>query len=197
MDKERLQQYIEDGKSSYRIAKAEGVSPSTIKYWLKKHNLKTKLNSNYNNYTDEDIIKFAAETKSIAQLLTKLGKKPRGGNYHCIKNKLQKLNINTSHWTGQAWNKDAQLKDWSDYYTNGSCRKILLKERGYCCEQCKLSEWFGFILPIEMHHIDGNRLNNDKINLILLCPNCHSITDNFKGKNKVPQEGFEPSTHRF
>jgi len=30
-----------------------------------------------------------------------------------------------------------------------------------------------------MHHKDGNRSNNKEDNLELLCPNCHSLTDNF------------------
>ncbi len=35
-----------------------------------------------------------------------------------------------------------------------------------------------------MNHIDGNSENNKEKNLELLCPNCHSLTPNFKGLNK-------------
>ena len=33
-------------------------------------------------------------------------------------------------------------------------------------------------------HIDGNYMNNKEENLILLCPNCHSLTQTYKGANR-------------
>ena len=39
-------------------------------------------------------------------------------------------------------------------------------------------------IPLELHHIDGNNQNNNLTNLTLLCPNCHAMTDNYRGKNK-------------
>ena len=38
-------------------------------------------------------------------------------------------------------------------------------------------------LNMELHHIDGNKYNNSLDNLILLCPNCHAQTDNYRAKN--------------
>lgn len=38
--------------------------------------------------------------------------------------------------------------------------------------------------PLEVHHKDGNYKNNNEDNLILLCPNCHSLTENYKALNK-------------
>lgn len=37
--------------------------------------------------------------------------------------------------------------------------------------------------PLEIEHKDGNYKNNDEENLILLCPNCHSLTSTYKGAN--------------
>ena len=39
-------------------------------------------------------------------------------------------------------------------------------------------------IPLEVEHIDGNFQNNNEDNLILLCPNCHSLTSTYKGANK-------------
>jgi predicted HNH restriction endonuclease len=38
-------------------------------------------------------------------------------------------------------------------------------------------------IPLELHHKDGNRYNNSLNNLMLLCPNCHALTDNYRAKN--------------
>lgn len=38
-------------------------------------------------------------------------------------------------------------------------------------------------IPLEIEHIDGNYLNNKEENLILICPNCHSLTSTYKGAN--------------
>jgi 5-methylcytosine-specific restriction endonuclease McrA len=50
------------------------------------------------------------------------------------------------------------------------------------CYNCGLTEWMGEPIPIELHHIDGNKFNNNKENLQILCPNCHSMTPNNSGK---------------
>lgn len=59
----------------------------------------------------------------------------------------------------------------------------LLKIRPYKCECCGLSEWNKLPITLQAHHIDGDRTNNVLDNLSLLCPNCHSQTDNFGSKN--------------
>jgi len=66
----------------------------------------------------------------------------------------------------------------------GMIRSIFKREFGNQCFECGLSEWRGFSMPLEVDHVDGNAGNNNFNNLRLLCPNCHSITDTWKGKNK-------------
>jgi Zn finger protein HypA/HybF involved in hydrogenase expression len=53
----------------------------------------------------------------------------------------------------------------------------------YRCESCYGTEWLGKPIPLELHHIDGDKYNNNLENLMILCPNCHSFTDNFASKN--------------
>lgn len=54
------------------------------------------------------------------------------------------------------------------------------------CSSCGWNEINKFTgkVPLEIEHIDGNYLNNTEENLILLCPNCHSLTSTYKGANR-------------
>jgi hypothetical protein len=46
------------------------------------------------------------------------------------------------------------------------------------CTSCSLGpEWNGRPLTLELDHIDGDRLNNELVNLRLHCPNCHAQTE--------------------
>lgn len=137
----------------------------------------------YRKYTDNDIILGAKTVKSIAGLLRYLNLKVAGGNYANIKKNLQRLCVDTSHWTGQGWSKDQQLKDWSNYKLNSFLKKNIIRIRGNICEKCKNTHWLDLPIKLEIHHKDGDRTNNEIDNLELLCPNCHSFTDNWRGKN--------------
>ena len=55
------------------------------------------------------------------------------------------------------------------------------------CEECGLDEWRGQPLPLELHHVNGDRNDNRVENLQLICPNCHSITPNWGGRAKLPR----------
>jgi hypothetical protein len=135
--------------------------------------------------TDDALAQAAQKVYSMAGLLRELNLKPAGGNYHNMKRKLQMLDIDTEHWTGQAWNREQKLKDWSDYKQSAAIKPHLIKVRGHACEICTLTEWLNNPITLEVHHVDGERTNNDITNLQLLCPNCHSYTDTWKGaKNK-------------
>ena len=136
----------------------------------------------YREYTDEDVIKAAKEVKSIAGLLRKLNLVVAGGNYYNIQRIVQRLNIDTSHWKSHGWNKGNRLKDWSQYTRVVALKPHLIKERGHKCEKCSLTEWQDQDIPLEVHHLDGDRTNNELKNLQLLCCNCHATTDNWRGR---------------
>lgn len=64
--------------------------------------------------------------------------------------------------------------------------RIYLKSKyNNSCQKCgwnQINEFTGLV-PLQIHHIDGNCLNNKEDNLQLLCPNCHSLTENFGSRN--------------
>ena len=51
------------------------------------------------------------------------------------------------------------------------------------CEKCNLKTWNELKIPLELHHIDGEKNNNEITNLQLLCPNCHAQTNTYRSKN--------------
>ncbi len=63
-------------------------------------------------------------------------------------------------------------------------KKHLSRVYGYKCNICSLEIWMNSKITLQLDHIDGNSDNNVISNLRLLCPNCHSQTDTYKGGNK-------------
>jgi Zn finger protein HypA/HybF involved in hydrogenase expression len=75
--------------------------------------------------------------------------------------------------------------------TNRSHLKRRLLDEGLKanrCEQCGLTEWRGQPLSMALHHVNGDGKDNRLQNLELLCPNCHSQTENFAGRKLARAE---------
>lgn len=51
------------------------------------------------------------------------------------------------------------------------------------CEACGLTDWRELPISMTLHHVNGDRQDNRLLNLEILCPNCHSQTDTFSGRN--------------
>lgn len=65
-----------------------------------------------------------------------------------------------------------------------SLRYRILYEQNEKCNKCGLNNWLGEPLILELEHKDGNHYNNVRDNLEMLCPNCHSLTETWRGRNK-------------
>lgn len=151
-------------------------------------------------YTQEQFIQAVKESRNCSEVCRKLGIVGRGGNLRTVKRNIYLLNLDTSHFTGQAWNKGLTFmehpsissKDIKDMLVENSlCGSYFLKNRllkeglkEHVCECCKNSEWMGKPIPLQLHHINGNHTDNRIENLQLLCPNCHALTDNYCSKNR-------------
>lgn len=74
----------------------------------------------------------------------------------------------------------------SGMVTSRHIKRYLRETRGDKCERCGWNERNSVTnkVPVELEHIDGHWENNDPQNLLLLCPNCHSLTSTFKGLNR-------------
>ena len=101
--------------------------------------------------------------------------------------------IDTKHFLGQGWNvgnSPADIKPIDVYFNNKipitsyKLKNRILKEniKPYQCEMCNLTTWNNKPIPLELHHINGNNNDNNLSNLMLLCPNCHALTDNYRNR---------------
>ncbi len=147
-------------------------------------------------YTEEQLINAINSSTSYRQVLEKLGLNSKGGGgYISLKNKIIELNLDTSHFKGQAWNNGKKLghkRDLNDYLSNKitiqshQLKMRLLSEKvfDHKCYSCNLTSWLDCPIPLELDHINGNHDDNSLYNLRLLCPNCHALTPTHAGKNK-------------
>ena len=145
-------------------------------------------------HTIEELQNAAKDSLSIREMLQKLGIASQGGNYKILYKRIEANGIDISHFTGQAHNKGKTYTktNTEEYLSNAveissfRLKKRLLKE-GILerkCSCCGLTEWLGKPIPIELDHINGDNANNSLTNLRLLCPNCHALTDTYRGKNQ-------------
>lgn len=143
-----------------------------------------------------DKIKEAVKTSiSISEVLEKLNIPKQGNNGRTLKKILGSNKIDYSHFTGRARHyKPARTYNIDDYLTNktkvsGHLLKRALFKVGYKsnrCEICGIDSWNNKPLNCQLHHINGNHLDNRLENLQILCPNCHSQTDNYCGSANLP-----------
>lgn len=105
---------------------------------------------------------------------------------------LDKMGLNyNGNKSGQGIKQSKFRKTALEYLESGYVSTHILKLKlikdgikEHKCEECKLTEWNNQPIPLELHHIDGNRYNNILKNIQILCPNCHSQTENNSAKNK-------------
>ncbi len=67
-----------------------------------------------------------------------------------------------------------------------SLRSVLLREAGNKCSQCGWGEQHSRtgLYPLHVDHINGDCTDHRYVNLRVLCPNCHSLTDNYGALNR-------------
>lgn len=141
---------------------------------------------------DWDLTKIKnAVQKSInfTEVLKELEIPRQGNNSSTLKKIIEKNNIDISHFTYRAREYKTNYTYAHEYLNNQKpihthkLKQKLLKENliENKCAICGINEWLGQPIVLQLHHINGDNTDNRLENLQLLCPNCHSQTDNYCG----------------
>lgn len=151
--------------------------------------------------TKEKLEKIVSKSKSIADVCRKLNIKIAGGNYITLNLKINQWSISTNHFTGRSGYVGKRLNfikkslndvlvENSTYTNTGTLKNRLINEglKKHYCEICGINSWNDKNITLELHHINGKRSDNRIENLQILCPNCHSQTENYCGTNKVKSD---------
>lgn len=141
----------------------------------------------WQNFSDEELKEIVSTSFSFREVQIRLGYSSKSGSIpERLKKVFDEKKIDYSHFKGNAWNKrSAPITELNDFgvLNKHSIKQILLEERPYQCENCGIDSWLNKPIILQVHHIDGNSNHNVRTNLLLLCPNCHSQTDNWCHKN--------------
>jgi 5-methylcytosine-specific restriction endonuclease McrA len=126
-----------------------------------------------------------------------LGLQTKGGSStDTLKRRIKELNCDISHFgvkpiPNQAkYSLDEILIENSTYANISSLKRRLIKEGvlEYKCSCCGINDWLGKPITLQLDHINGKNNDHRLENLRFLCPNCHSQTETYAGKNKVSTE---------
>jgi Zn finger protein HypA/HybF involved in hydrogenase expression len=150
------------------------------------------MNKIKNRITDENFIAVCESSTSMAQAAATLKI-----HFNSFKKRAKELNCYNTNQSGSGTHKrsgrlipieEIIFEGKHPEYQTFKLKNRLVKE-GYKkneCEECGQTDvWNNEKLEMELDHIDGNRTNHLLKNLKMLCPNCHSQTKTFCGKNKT------------
>lgn len=145
--------------------------------------------------SDREFCSLIADKYSYSDVLRALNLGTRGGSsVDILKKRIDELGCSTEHFSKHKSEKVLQLrKDLSEVlvenssYLNTSCLKKRILQAGLLEYKCALcgneGRWQGSPLTLHLDHINGVHNDHRLCNLRFLCPNCHSQTDTYVGRN--------------
>jgi len=156
------------GASYSEIQKKLKCSRGTISYHCRKLGL-----GNVEGQSVEVVRKSTSKARYKINRCRNCGKEIRAGRKYCG---VECWVAHTKQKTWDRYEKDlSKLKKISSQ----KVREYFASKGIVTCQDCGQGEdWHGNKLILHVHHIDGNRKNNNIENLILLCPNCHAVRHN-------------------
>lgn len=154
------------------------------------------------DWSKEKIEEAVKSSDSYSETLRKLGIPTQGSNSKTLKDKIQEYDIDISHFTFEKQYKEGlcnfKYVPSSEYLgtdkiiSSYKLKEKLIKEgiKENKCEICGITEWMGKPIVCQLHHINGDNSDNRLENLQMLCPNCHSQTENYCGNSNNKQHYY-------
>lgn len=141
--------------------------------------------------SDEEFIKLVKSSINYSDCLKKLKLNHTGsGSFVILKRRIKELNIDISHFTIKNSSPNKKSNDEifceNSTFSRHSLKSKILKDNliEYKCAICgNNGVWNGKEIVLQLDHINGKSNDNRLENLRFLCPNCHSQTDTYSGKN--------------
>ena len=154
--------------------------------------------------SDKRFIEIVESCETYTEILAHFELKNRGNNHRTLKKRLLELNIKFKSIGYNRVAREKRRKPLSFYLTKGGkgkrnkngnrFLKRRLIEEGFFEDKCSIcgleNKWNGRYLSLHLDHKNGDPEDNRIQNLRLICPNCHSQTDNYCGKAKRKPSKF-------
>jgi len=150
---------------------------------------------------DEEMLRTAIPScRSIAEVIRTLGLEPSGPRHRVVREEIQRLGLDTSHFLGQAHyfgvrssqrlppEKVLVFRPEQHYRRDAAILRRALASCGVPerCAGCGTGPaWCGRPLTLEVDHINGDFRDNRQENLRFLCPNCHATTNSYCRKKRA------------
>lgn len=172
--RERVRALLAEGCSQNEIARRLGVSKSTVAYHARRLG-KTPDDRCNRRYDWLEVQKFYDAGNGVTACIERFGFS-RATWHEAVKrgavvSRPQAMPI-------------GQLLVGRRHRSHVKLRLLRSGHLGDRCDLCGIDEWQGLPLALCLHHVNGVGDDNRLENLQLLCPNCHSQTDNFSGRNR-------------
>jgi hypothetical protein len=164
----------ERGLSATSIAAELGVAKSTVCYHLRRLGEPADARCN-RRYDWETVQRFYDEGHSVTQCLGRFGM-TRASFVAAVRRGAVRTRP-----------KRKPIEELMRTGVNRNYLRLRLLAEGIKearCERCGLTEWLGKPAPLQLHHVNGNGQDNRYENLEILCPNCHSLTASWGGRNR-------------